>query len=412
MAHIILNSKFKAPGANYAEFLSYTHREEAFAKHEAEAPVKDQGFEGFMDYTFRLGANRHKSLNREGEAKSILKTETMLPSFSINQKALSQGDIKEVKQIYRKAEENGSVLWQDVVSFENKWLEAEGIYNRTTGQLDMERLYQASKKMMDRFFADENIHAGFWTAQIHFNTDNLHIHFSSVEHSNTRKVQVGKNGTLEPRGKRKQTTIDRMKADFAKPLVDRTAQLSRISDLRNYLYQDVKGRYADRKADLQLVRELYGELPADRREWVYKRLPPKTQRKLDKLTDKLMRGKPEFAAYMASVKEESSFRQKLYGESKQGRRDYERNQKADLYKRLGNSVLKELKKEKFDAKDPSLAVHRPGTQRKKQAPIIRRGTLNRIERALSDDFDKWKAERDYERTQERIAWEQQRGGAG
>ncbi|WP_430051045.1 relaxase MobL [Niallia taxi] len=75
-------------------------------------------------------------------------------------------------------------------------------------------------------------------ASIHRNTKHIHIHYGTVELKNTRElINVKENGAsyLTPKGKRKQKTIDNMKRTFANALIDRTAELSRISELRNTL---------------------------------------------------------------------------------------------------------------------------------------------------------------------------------
>ncbi len=38
--------------------------------------------------------------------------------------------------MFKTAHENGSIMWQDVISFHNHWLEKQGIYNEKTKTLD------------------------------------------------------------------------------------------------------------------------------------------------------------------------------------------------------------------------------------------------------------------------------------
>jgi len=53
----------------------------------------------------------------------------------------------------------------------------------------------------------------------------------------------------EARGLRKQSTLDSMKNDFATTLLDRTNELTRISDLRNQLNKSFK--------ELDMLRNIY-----------------------------------------------------------------------------------------------------------------------------------------------------------
>lgn len=38
--------------------------------------------------------------------------------------------------MFKTAHENGSIMWQDVISFHNPWLEKQGIYDEITKTLD------------------------------------------------------------------------------------------------------------------------------------------------------------------------------------------------------------------------------------------------------------------------------------
>ena len=38
--------------------------------------------------------------------------------------------------MFKTAHENGSIMWQDVISFHNPWLEKQGIYDEKTKTLD------------------------------------------------------------------------------------------------------------------------------------------------------------------------------------------------------------------------------------------------------------------------------------
>lgn len=35
---------------------------------------------------------------------------------------------KELKRVFEKAQENDSLMWQTVISFDNRWLEENGLY--------------------------------------------------------------------------------------------------------------------------------------------------------------------------------------------------------------------------------------------------------------------------------------------
>ncbi|MFI8496624.1 MobP2 family relaxase [Peribacillus butanolivorans] len=388
--------------------------------------------------------------------------------FSINKEKMNVGDILEVNEIIKNAQNNGSVFYQDVISFDTEFLVKEKLYDPVTNELDEKRIKHASQKMMDKMFEDEDIQSGYWFASIHRNTAHIHIHFGTVETKNTRPlITVEEEGGqyLAPKGKRKQKTIDNMKSVFANSLVDRTVELSRISFLRNTLVQDIKVTYQQKDKLMQktLLEGLYEELPSNKKYWQYgsKYISDNTRDKIDKTTDSLMKDNPNYKEYFERREEESNYRKNVFGDSERSEKEYAINKKKDIQKRLGNSLLKELKsssdslnhnrstyneiKEYPYNKDQNNVIQKgnnitkislnfkncgqkeyddtkefPNTRdqnngdsndyisKKHHKPIMSYKDINRLKRAINDDFDKYRAEKDYEQMQQRISWEQQR----
>ncbi|EHL65210.1 hypothetical protein HMPREF1014_05517, partial [Bacillus sp. 7_6_55CFAA_CT2] len=65
-----------------------------------------------------------------------------------------------------------------------------------------------------------------------------------------------------------------MKTTFANALVDRTSELSRISNLRNELVQEIKEEFQQSKEKKQnrevvLLQEIYDGLPSNKKDWTY-----------------------------------------------------------------------------------------------------------------------------------------------
>ncbi|BAR79271.1 hypothetical protein BASH2_pXO20109 (plasmid) [Bacillus anthracis] len=89
-----------------------------------------------------------------------------------------------------KAQNKGSVYYQDVISFDTDFLIEQKLYDPVTDILDENRIRNASHKMMEQLFKDEQIEEnnGFWFASIHRNTEHIHIHFGTVEKENRRKL--------------------------------------------------------------------------------------------------------------------------------------------------------------------------------------------------------------------------------
>src|SRR5699024_1976987 len=127
---------------------------------------------------------------------------------------LSKIGKSKLKDLYQQAQENNSIMWQDVISFDNDWLADQGIYNHKDRTLDENKIKEATRRAMNEMAKKENMEGTLvWSAAIHYNTDNIHVHVSTVQPNNPRE-----------RGKRKQSTIDSMKTKVAHCLMDRSEQ--------------------------------------------------------------------------------------------------------------------------------------------------------------------------------------------
>ncbi|QWG93263.1 MobP2 family relaxase [Bacillus toyonensis] len=383
--------------------------------------------------------NKHiEDLSPEQMQEKIKAEEILSGVFSKNKNVITSNDLNEIKELVGKSQNKGSVYYQDVISFDTDFLIEQKLYDPVTDVLDENRIRNASHKMMEQLFKDEQIEEnnGFWFASIHRNTEHIHIHYGTVEKENRRKlveVKVDGETFYEPKGKRKQSTLDHMKTTFANSLVDRTSELSRISNLRNDLVQEVKKEYLQSKEkqpsrEVTLLQEIYHGLPSNKKDWTYgsKRMPNEARNKIDELTGLLMKDNPIFNEYKEAVDKESSFQKGLYGESEREDKDYAKNQMKDMQKRMGNSLLKELKKKnpyednplyQFQQKNEQIknkyergrSKNRGGNHNYSQykPPLIRKKDVRNIEAALNDDLTKWRAEREYELVQQRIARQQE-----
>ncbi|HAQ7002655.1 TPA: hypothetical protein IX843_002900, partial [Enterococcus faecium] len=74
-------------------------------------------------------------------------------------------------QIFQRGQQKGSIIYQDVVSHDNSYLEKMGLYDPKTDTLDEEGLKAAGRKMMETLFEKEQLNeTGYWMATIHRNT--------------------------------------------------------------------------------------------------------------------------------------------------------------------------------------------------------------------------------------------------
>ncbi|MFC0290607.1 MobP2 family relaxase [Bombilactobacillus bombi] len=331
---------------DFTKMVSYMARSYALQKKPRKTPAEELEIRRLDQAMDQIVANNP---SKDADQSNILNG-----VFDRDKDFISVANLDEVKDKFLQAQQNGSVMYQDVVSFDNQFLRKNGLLD-DQNNLNEVRLKEASKKMMETMFQEEDLRkTGYWFASIHRNTQHVHIHFATVESQNTRKI-VQQGDYLEPKGKRRQATLDKMKGAFTHNLLDHSQQLQRISELRNDLVQEVKKDLQDPKTQkvMQLTRELVQTLPPDQRYWNYgavagdnpvkKAISPEARKLLDELTTELVADNPKYQDYLKLIKSESKFAQTVYGKSKRDSKDYAKNKALDLQKRLGNSVLKELK---------------------------------------------------------------------
>ncbi|WP_314576461.1 MobP2 family relaxase [Enterococcus gilvus] len=305
-----------------------------------------------------------KKMNRDASQK---KTPEFLPGvFSCSSDQVSTADLKEIKNAFRKGQNHGSVIYQDVISHDNSYLEKLGLYDSKTEKLDEAGLKRAGKEMMDKLFEKEKLtDTGFWKASIHRNTKHIHIHFAIVESQNTRPVITEKiNGEIitMPKGKRKQSTLDEMKTAYSQELnrysfeigqqklLDKRALLTRKSDLRNLLVKEVKEPRRYDHAALKILNEVYQGLPEKKSEWNYgtekrTKLSAEVRLKLDQLTEHILTSDVRYKEYRSISDQLRKDAKETFGDSKRSSKDAQRNALFDLKKRTGNAILTSLKQQ-------------------------------------------------------------------
>ncbi|WP_307780975.1 MobP2 family relaxase (plasmid) [Enterococcus sp. SB12] len=470
---VILTCQFTLPNKkSFSTYIDYMTREKALEEMERRTPEEEQELqriknaledfyipegetfsESKTDKEFSETSNEAQSLMGNGINFDKLEEQdfTKYLSYMTRHYALEQK--KELTQ----SEQKGSIIYQDVVSHDNSYLEKIGLYDTKTDTLDEEGLKAAGRKMMETLFEKEQLNeTGYWMATIHRNTKHIHIHFAVVEKENTRKPYTEvENGVsyIVPKGKRRQATLDAMKTNYVHELerfsyekdriigMEKRNLLTRKSDLRNSLTKVVKEpvRY-DRHA-MNLLNEVYRTLPEKRSEWNYgdenrTKLSPYTREKLDELTQYVLTKEPEYQEYIQISKALKEEAESLYGESKRESKDAEKNALFDLKKRTGNAILTELKRQDSQIKpliesvDQMQSIYNERSFRTlKQLPtneykysyeefmkrrkqfqqrVVTQRSLRQLNRTINAHEEKYHASKVYEEQQRRIQMEQER----
>ncbi|MGG5319218.1 MobP2 family relaxase [Enterococcus sp. AZ072] len=386
---IILTSEFTVKN-NYGSYISYMDRERAKEKNlkkltiEKEAEdllaenffqtqnfaASEGSFENYLNYLSRKTALEKKAKLTPDEQMSYQFVTNRLTEIEKNQSSISaiskENDLNKLKtgmfnqeisdmkkrevqwqkKIFSDSGKKGCVLFKDVFSFDTNHLIKLGIYDPVNDHLNRQPLIQATRKAMAKMLKQEKLSdTTVWVGEIHYNTKHFHIHVATTEQMNTRKdkIVVSDDGEMikQPRGKRKLSTLNSMKTTFMNSLLDRSTELEKISALRNDLVNTIREQ-TDLKSNQKMIAELIENMPASKKEWVYKRLSSDNKERVDKITEYLLKDNPKYQEYKHLLSEEGRYRNSLYNKN-DSQNDYLKNQSADVKKRLGNALLKNLK---------------------------------------------------------------------
>ena len=393
----VLKSEFELPGTNakgYAGIVDYMTDKEKVKKGEA-YNTPDYFPEGILSY-----------MADEKKASGL---------FTKDKDFVDKNSIRELKESYQQAEKSDSLQWKFVGSFDNAWLKENQILD-PDGEVREQALKKSVRVMMDRLIKEEKFIPSqtIWAASFHHNTDNLHFHISLVEKENSRelvkrrqkKVEKSLSPTgmqtrfyrdqgaesLQPKGKLKQTTLEKMKSAFLNELTrpSRKQILEKQTALRDTLVQELQlpqETFTERKELLRILQVL----PQDKKKWQYKTIRseyPLAKNRIDAYTKNYLKKSGKQEEFQRVVKEEADFRSRLYG----GSHDYQKNQMADLEVRLGNRLLKELQlqlQEKNGLRSVSRSLYKE--QHKEISVSVIRFTLRdrrRLDRAMGDTYQK------------------------
>ena len=378
---------------DYGGYIDYIDREETHN----ELDLKSINYAEYLEYM--------DSKNRKKE-----KDKTTVKLFTEDKDILSDEDKEKLKDAYRIAQERGSYLWKDVFSFDNEWLEENKYYNSETKQLNEGKIREAIREAMSLRIEKENLNEAVWTADIHYNTDNIHIHTSLVELEPSKK-----------KGKLKPQTLSNMKSAFVNSLVDRNKEHDKINEL-------MREKIVNRKKDINTFRDkemkkqfinIIKLLPEDLRQWQYAYNSIDEARPLiDNLSKYYINNycKEDFNELDKLLDVEVEEYKKLYGEGREGKekgkyKDYKTNELDYLYKRMGNAFLTEMRRyAKEQRKDLKLIEGRGEVNKdfKSFNKInITRKQINDVKRGFSNEVQHIKNRKAYKELEREIEVEKE-----
>jgi len=354
----------------------------------------------FIDYIDRSEATRKKNFDKYSAYNNYMGNPEKIGSlFTKDKHSLTEKEVKKLKKDFDKAQSNGSNMWQEVFSFDNEFLEVNGLYDSENGALDEEKIQEATRRAMEELSKREDFKDLTWLASLHYNTDNIHVHIASVEINPSRE-----------RGKFKPKTLYNMKSSFVNSLLDKQKDLDKINSLiRDNLIQGKKEMSF--KEDIKMrkmVKEIVQKLPSDKRQWHYNYNSMQEVRLLiDNLTKYYIETykKDEFKELVDRLEKEDKFYKEVYGKRKVETTTYKDNKIQDLYTRMGNTILKEIKEYVKEEDLKSQKKFENLQEKWERNIIITKQGISMMKKSLNDDINGMKNQREYEKLQNSIEYD-------
>lgn len=365
---VIVKSQFKTnkisnSKSSFKNYVNYMDR--------AETHTEKNDIESYQDYM----GNKEKSTGLFTSDKDFLKEEE-----------------KEIyKEVFRNSQEKGSILWQDVISFDNEWLKELGVLKEHG--VDEKKLKEVTRSAVNEMLKNEKLSdSAVWTGAIHYNTDNIHIHVATVQTTNFRE-----------RGFRKESSFGKMKSTIANKLMDRSKENEQLNDfIRNKLIgskkenktMSLKNKVANRDMVKQF-QKIHSMLPEDKRQWKYnmnglKEVRPEINKLTDIYIDKYF--KSEFKDFNKQLDKEVEVYKKAYGNNSKSER-YKETKIQDMYTRMGNTILNEVKE--FDKNKNAI----PNKNNKMNTFHVKRelnSSMFLMNRYMKDDLQHMKNQKAFE----------------
>ncbi|CEK36627.1 hypothetical protein UMC2PCS14_00511 (plasmid) [[Clostridium] sordellii] len=364
----------------------------------------DKKFKSYIDYinrddAIRNGAYQQYSLYNEYMGNP----EKTTGIFTNDSNCLTQSEKDLVKEKFSLAQEKKSIMWQEVYSFDNEWIKKQGLYDPKTKFLDEDKIKNAIRKSIEFSLEKSGMkETALWSGAIHYNTDNIHIHVAICEPNPTKK-----------RGKRTQKTLDTMKSKFINHLLDFDEEYKEINKiLRENLVKSSKDFDISKDATMKkLMNEVVNNLPPYSRHWHYNYNTMNDAKvPLNKLTKYYIDTykKDEYMDLINKLDKQEKELEEVYGVGKRKKfKDYKQNKIDELYTRMGNAFLSDLKVQLKQEKRNRFERQRLSNDNfyKKQNQIyMTKKTLYHIKRSLGDEFDNVKNQSYYQSLQNEIEY--------
>lgn len=389
-AGIVLVTRFvENSSKKFSQYVEYIDRDEA---------VRNKAFENFTLFEEYVGSYMDDKQKTYG-------------LFTDDRDELTSQGKQEIKALFSRAQRNNSLMWQTVISFDNDFLKRNGLFDEKTASIDEGKLREYTRKTMHVLLEKEDLTDAVWAASVHKNTDNIHIHISTVQPNPSwspgeGRCQMRNNGQIYQKGVFKQQNIERAKSAFANSILNEQIDNQRINRIKRERIL-AAGKAASLSAEKPLRKEflaLADKLPDDLRLLKYgNQAMLRYHEEIDALTKKIIENycADDYLELKKLLDEADEIYTDVYGESKT--RSFSKTHYDDLNYRMGNVILNQVKEYKQQMRmlerQRMLRYNRIQHERMKQAALSSsiQKSINGIRRSIRRDCEDLRNEAAYNR---------------
>lgn len=306
-----------------------------------------KAFSGYIDYIDRDKAVRNDYDEEWNDYVDYMgNPEKTSELFTAGADELTYEEKQALKIAFKSGEDRENLMWQTVISFDNSWLEDQGLYDSNLGYLNTDKMKELTRNCMGKMLKKEGIdQSAIWSAAIHYNTDNLHIHIATIEPGQTLRPMRDDG---EPKGIWKQSTLDQGKSTIINGILMQQEANTYINDImrKSIINTKKEKRIAyDKELRNSFIR-VYQSLPENKRYWNYNNtnLGNHTRDYLNQLSKQYIEKyhTNDYKELIAAAQIMQDKYIRAYGSGSKAD-NFVYNKEKELYKRLGNTILKEMR---------------------------------------------------------------------
>ena len=292
----------------------------------------------YYGYMSREAAQEYQLENSKPEYTTI---------FDAENDFLTKAQLDHYRELEIQSRSEGCPKYIPVMSFDNTFLINNGLM--TGGRVDVQRIKDISRKAINALIDNsEKLDAKntYWTADLHVNTDNIHVHFSLLEYH--RLVDRQKVNARDGKDMIELKAFESFKSTVANNIIldKRTPELTKFK--RENLIPEFASNVTASKEILDLMKKLPPPKPNVGWQYGRKEIIP-FHNDINRCIDKIIASNEKVKEKFVRFKDMLNIMNEQYSAFYGNRIDktkltYTENQLNDFYNRAGNSLLKQMHK--------------------------------------------------------------------